>query len=152
MNRRHVLRAAGALGLGTAAASLLGCGDTNGGSSRGGRDVVLGFIALRVKGLYLALVTLAGIGGPLVLYALIEWTGWGRFLFERPAWARIDGPAPGAALREVLGRRRNFGDAGLDRSLDAPAGECYRLKLTDTAAAPHARARRKDAFQCRPVP
>lgn len=38
------------------------------------------------------LVTLAGVTGPIVLYAMIQWTGWGRFLFERPDWARIDGP------------------------------------------------------------
>jgi uncharacterized membrane protein YcfT len=38
------------------------------------------------------LVTLAGIAGPVVLYAFVEWTGYGRFLFERPAWARIDQP------------------------------------------------------------
>jgi uncharacterized membrane protein YcfT len=38
------------------------------------------------------LVTIAGILGPVVLYALIQWTGFGKFLFERPAWARIDQP------------------------------------------------------------
>ncbi|MGQ7791040.1 acyltransferase family protein [Faunimonas sp. B44] len=38
------------------------------------------------------LVTAAGIVGPVLLYALVRWTGYGRFLFERPAWARIDGP------------------------------------------------------------
>lgn len=32
---------------------------------------------------------------PLVLYWLIERTGWGRFLFERPAWARLPG-TPGS--------------------------------------------------------
>ncbi len=37
------------------------------------------------------LVTLAGIAGPIVLYAFIQWTGVGKFLFERPAWAKIDG-------------------------------------------------------------
>ena len=36
------------------------------------------------------LVTLAGIVGPIMLYAAVQWTGWGRWLFERPAWARID--------------------------------------------------------------
>ncbi|MYZ49109.1 acyltransferase family protein [Propylenella binzhouense] len=38
------------------------------------------------------LVTAAGVLGPVVFYGLVQWTGWGRFLFERPAWARIDGP------------------------------------------------------------
>ncbi len=38
------------------------------------------------------LVTLAGIIGPVFLYAFIQWTGAGRFLFERPSWARLDAP------------------------------------------------------------
>ena len=42
------------------------------------------------------LVTLAGIAGPIVLYAFVQWTGFGKFLFERPAWAQIDGPYRGA--------------------------------------------------------
>ena len=37
------------------------------------------------------IVTLCGIAGPVVLYAVIQWSGYGKFLFERPAWARIDG-------------------------------------------------------------
>ncbi len=28
-----------------------------------------------------------------LLYGLIQWTGWGKFLFERPDWAIIDRPA-----------------------------------------------------------
>ncbi len=36
------------------------------------------------------LVTMAGVIGPVVLYGLVQWTGRGRFLFERPAWAYID--------------------------------------------------------------
>ena len=36
------------------------------------------------------LVTIAGVVGPVVLYLLIQRIGWGRFLFERPAWAYID--------------------------------------------------------------
>ena len=39
------------------------------------------------------LVTLSGIIGPIVFYALVQWTGYGKFLFERPAWAHIDRPA-----------------------------------------------------------
>jgi uncharacterized membrane protein YcfT len=46
------------------------------------------------------LVTAAGIAGPIVLYAFVQWTGFGRFLFERPQWARID--AGGQRRREVL--------------------------------------------------
>jgi uncharacterized membrane protein YcfT len=37
------------------------------------------------------LVTLIGVAGPVLFYALVQWTGFGRFLFERPAWAYIDG-------------------------------------------------------------
>lgn len=36
------------------------------------------------------LVTAAGVIGPVVLYGLVQWSGRGRFLFERPAWAIID--------------------------------------------------------------
>ena len=36
------------------------------------------------------LVTISGVVGPVVLYGLVQWTGWGRFLFERPDWAYID--------------------------------------------------------------
>lgn len=37
-----------------------------------------------------ALVLFAGVAGPVVLYHLIQWTGYGKFLFERPAWALTD--------------------------------------------------------------
>ncbi|MDF1609361.1 acyltransferase family protein [Hoeflea sp. YIM 152468] len=38
-------------------------------------------------GLISLLVTLAAVAGPLILYRLIGATGYGRFLFARPAWA-----------------------------------------------------------------
>jgi uncharacterized membrane protein YcfT len=38
------------------------------------------------------LVTAAGVVAPIVLYTAIQWSGFGKFLFERPAWARFDGP------------------------------------------------------------
>ncbi|KKB10494.1 acyltransferase [Devosia geojensis] len=41
------------------------------------------------------LVMASAVISPLVLYWLIERTGWGRFLFERPAWAHIPG-TPGS--------------------------------------------------------
>ncbi len=43
------------------------------------------------------LTMLAGIVGPVILYWLIQQTGWGRFLFERPQWARLE-PAPRRVL------------------------------------------------------
>lgn len=36
------------------------------------------------------LVTIAGVLGPVLLYAVIAGTGYGRFLFERPQWATIE--------------------------------------------------------------
>ncbi|MCY6383102.1 acyltransferase family protein [Hoeflea prorocentri] len=35
------------------------------------------------------LVWIAAIAGPLILFWLVETTGFGRFLFERPQWARV---------------------------------------------------------------
>jgi uncharacterized membrane protein YcfT len=42
----------------------------------------------------ISLITwVAAVVGPVVLYGLVQWSGWGRWLFERPAWAHIDRPA-----------------------------------------------------------
>ncbi|HTM76277.1 MAG TPA: acyltransferase family protein [Devosia sp.] len=38
---------------------------------------------------------IVAVAGPVILYWLVERTGWGKFLFERPAWAHIPG-TPGA--------------------------------------------------------
>ena len=51
-------------------------------------------------GIVSLLVTVAGVAGPAILYGLIQWTGYGRFLFERPDWAYID-RAP--VRRQVVG-------------------------------------------------
>lgn len=45
-------------------------------------------------GLIALMVTAAGVTGPVVLYGLVQWSGQGRFLFERPAWARIERARP----------------------------------------------------------
>ena len=37
------------------------------------------------------LVTAAGVTGPVVLFLAVQWSGRGRWLFERPDWAKIDG-------------------------------------------------------------
>ncbi len=39
------------------------------------------------------LTLIAGVTGPVMLYAFVKWTGLGSFLFERPTWAKIDKPA-----------------------------------------------------------
>ena len=52
-------------------------------------------------GLMSALVTCAGVVGPVILYGLVQWSGYGRFLFERPEWAKIDRPRKSADLMPV---------------------------------------------------
>lgn len=49
------------------------------------------------------LVLLAATISPLVLYAIVQRTGFGRFLFERPAWAHLSG-VPGS--RSYLAQMR----------------------------------------------
>ena len=45
------------------------------------------------------LVMLTALVSPLVLYWLIQLTGWGKFLFERPDWAHLPGTHKPAAPR-----------------------------------------------------
>ncbi len=45
------------------------------------------------------LVMTIALVSPLVLYWLIRKTGWGRFLFERPAWAHLPGTAGSSARK-----------------------------------------------------
>lgn len=44
------------------------------------------------------LVTIASVIGPVMLYALVQFTGYGRFLFERPAWATIENRGSGRRI------------------------------------------------------
>ena len=39
------------------------------------------------------LVTTAGVVASVLFYIVVQRTGWGMFLFERPAWARLTGPS-----------------------------------------------------------
>lgn len=39
------------------------------------------------------IVTAVAVAGPVVLYGLVKWSGYGSFLFERPDWAHADTPA-----------------------------------------------------------
>jgi uncharacterized membrane protein YcfT len=41
----------------------------------------------------------AAVVGPVVLYGLVQWSGWGRWLFERPGWAHVDRPARKEAVQ-----------------------------------------------------
>lgn len=50
--------------------------------------IKLGFVEPTLLGL---VVTAISIISPLILYWLVLRTGWGKFLFERPAWAHLPG-------------------------------------------------------------
>jgi uncharacterized membrane protein YcfT len=51
-------------------------------------------------GVLSTIVLVVAIVSPLVLYGLIQLTGWGRFLFARPAWAHLPG-TPGSRSYEA---------------------------------------------------
>ena len=59
------------------------------------RIVLLRLGVIEDVGILSSIVLLVAVTAPLVLYAIIRWSGYGRFLFERPAWAHIPG-APGS--------------------------------------------------------
>jgi uncharacterized membrane protein YcfT len=46
--------------------------------------------------------TLAGVVGPVALKLAVDWSGYGKFLFNRPQWATIDRPAAGGSPRPSL--------------------------------------------------
>ncbi|MFK7902882.1 MAG: acyltransferase, partial [Nitratireductor sp.] len=54
------------------------------------RVILLKFAPFLDIGSVSALVTLSGVIGPVIFYAIIQFIGWGKFLFERPKWASID--------------------------------------------------------------
>lgn len=64
------------------------------------RVVLLKIGVIEDTGILSTLVMLSAIASPLVLYWLIKKTGWGKFLFERPAWAHLPG-APGSRSTEA---------------------------------------------------
>lgn len=48
----------------------------------------------------ISLITwVAAVVGPVILYGLVQWSDWGKWLFERPAWAHIDRPARKPAVQ-----------------------------------------------------
>ncbi len=48
------------------------------------------------------IVTMAGVIGPVVLYELTRFTGWGTFLFKRPDWAWLEKPISKAEAKASL--------------------------------------------------
>ncbi len=60
------------------------------------RGILLKFAPTLDIGTVSLLVTIAGVCGPVILKLAVDRTGYGRFLFERPDWARIE-PSSGVA-------------------------------------------------------
>lgn len=58
------------------------------------RAILLKFAPFLDIGSVSALVTISGVVGPVIFYGLIQWTGWGKFLFERPEWAKLEKASP----------------------------------------------------------
>lgn len=54
------------------------------------RVILLKFAPFLDVGTVSALVMIAAASGPVILYWFVQLTGWGKFLFHRPAWAWID--------------------------------------------------------------
>lgn len=54
------------------------------------RTILLKFASFLDIGTISAIVTFAGVIGPVILYGLIQYTGLGKFLFERPEWAKLE--------------------------------------------------------------
>jgi len=59
------------------------------------RTLILKFGVLTDISTVSVIVWLVALVSPIILYGLIQWTGRGKFLFERPAWAHIPG-TPGS--------------------------------------------------------
>ena len=57
------------------------------------RVVLLKFAPFLDLGTVSLMVTIAGVAGPVVLLKLVQWSGRGKFLFERPGWAKLERPA-----------------------------------------------------------
>ena len=61
------------------------------------RAVALNSGLITHTGLLSLIVLVAATSGPVILYLIVGYTGYGRFLFERPAWARIVAAQPPVA-------------------------------------------------------
>ncbi|TIT83910.1 MAG: acyltransferase, partial [Mesorhizobium sp.] len=49
-------------------------------------------------------VLLVSVVSPVILYFIVKRTGFGNFLFERPAWAHIDRPSAAKASEKAMVR------------------------------------------------
>jgi uncharacterized membrane protein YcfT len=64
------------------------------------RVILLKLDIIPDTGLLSLVILIGAMIAPIALYALIQMTGWGKFLFERPAWAHIPG-TPGSLRPKV---------------------------------------------------
>ena len=64
------------------------------------RLLLLNLGILEDTGILSTIVMLVALTSPLLLYWLVRTTGWGKFLFERPAWAHLPG-TPGSRSYEA---------------------------------------------------
>ncbi|MCF6327302.1 MAG: acyltransferase family protein [Devosiaceae bacterium] len=64
------------------------------------REILLRTGVITDTGIVSLIVMVVAIASPLVLYWLVQKTGWGKFLFTRPAWAHIPG-TPGSLPAKV---------------------------------------------------
>lgn len=58
------------------------------------RIILLKFAPFLDVGTVSAIVTASAVIGPVIFYLMIQWTGWGKFLFERPNWAKLENDSP----------------------------------------------------------
>ena len=65
------------------------------------RGVALSSGLITDTGVLSLVVLVSSVVSPVILYFIVKWTGFGTFLFERPAWAHIDGPETGAIAKSV---------------------------------------------------
>ncbi|TPN81825.1 acyltransferase [Mesorhizobium sp. CU2] len=56
------------------------------------RGVALSTGLITDTGMLSLVVLVSSVISPVILYFVVKWTGFGTFLFERPAWAHVDGP------------------------------------------------------------
>ncbi len=66
------------------------------------RAILLKFAPFLDIGTVSALVMISAATGPVILYWMIQWTGYGKFLFHRPNWAWIDGERGNTKARFIL--------------------------------------------------
>ena len=68
------------------------------------RGVALASGLLTDTGMLSLAVLLVSVISPVIVYFIVKRTGFGMFLFERPAWAHIDAPNAGQVSNKGVAR------------------------------------------------